>query len=156
MFHHVLRKKEENQEIRRKESRVRIRVDSAGVFCDAFCACCGLLEILHRQKGSSGAFSPAMKMKPDPCWVCQDCGMRASAGRAFSVSTYHSGTCDICGKETAVTEPRDFYYPRFPNCAEDVSEHDANNRKQRAMIKRYRMRRKAPRLGKSTAKTVRG
>jgi hypothetical protein len=48
-----------------------------------------------------------------PTLVCQDCGSTASGGKQFSVSTWSIGRCDICGKETAVTEPRDFYNPEF-------------------------------------------
>jgi len=57
--------------------------------------------------------------------VCDECGLEANRltclkkyGREplkpkFTISTYHLGICDICGKETAVTEPRDFFYPDF-------------------------------------------
>ena len=48
-----------------------------------------------------------------PTWVCADCGLKASGGRCFEVSTYHVGKCDVCGQEKPVTEPRDFYYPEF-------------------------------------------
>ena len=30
---------------------------------------------------------------------------------AFNVSTFHKGTCDICGKDKDITELRDFFYP---------------------------------------------
>jgi hypothetical protein len=52
-------------------------------------------------------------MKKYPSWVCRDCGMKASKGKSFQVSTYHFDKCDVCGEELAVTEPRDFYYPKF-------------------------------------------
>lgn len=52
-------------------------------------------------------------MKNYPEWVCAECGMRASGGRCFEISTYHIGKCDVCGKECMVTQPRDFYYPEF-------------------------------------------
>lgn len=49
-------------------------------------------------------------------WVCIPCGKRASekcGTKIFSVSTFHMGTCDVCGKFSAVTEPRDFGHPNF-------------------------------------------
>jgi hypothetical protein len=50
-------------------------------------------------------------MKPDyPAWVCLDCGARYGYRGATDghIMTMHIGTCDICGEERAVTEPRDF------------------------------------------------
>jgi hypothetical protein len=54
-----------------------------------------------------------------PAWCCRDCGSRYSrtaykvGGVSVStsvsrVSTYHEDPCDVCGKEAACTEPRDF------------------------------------------------
>ncbi len=66
-----------------------------------------------------------MTTKKYPSWVCQDCGVKANTLTCikkygskpkklqFSVSTYHRGTCEVCGKEKMVTEPRDFFYPNF-------------------------------------------
>ena len=57
--------------------------------------------------------------------VCRECGLAANAltcllkyGQyplkpAFSVSTWYQGTCDSCGRDTSVTEERDFFYPDF-------------------------------------------
>lgn len=61
--------------------------------------------------------------------VCYECGVEANRltciakyglkfdekkfKKSFTVSTYHSGVCDICKKEKPVTEPRDFFYPDF-------------------------------------------
>ncbi len=45
-------------------------------------------------------------------WICQSCGEKYCNGPQFSVSTWHMDTCDICGEETACTEPRDFGYLR--------------------------------------------
>lgn len=57
--------------------------------------------------------------------VCTPCGITANYltclkkyGKPpkkfhFTVSTYHDGVCDVCGQETTVTEPRDFFYPDF-------------------------------------------
>jgi hypothetical protein len=44
---------------------------------------------------------------PPPVWCCYDCGVE-EYGPAHSSSTWHAGTCGICGKVTGVTEPRDF------------------------------------------------
>jgi hypothetical protein len=52
-------------------------------------------------------------MKPYPNLVCSDCGLKASKGKCFSMSCYHSNTCDVCQEVKAVTQPRDFYYPKF-------------------------------------------
>lgn len=52
-------------------------------------------------------------------WVCLTCGKRAlgrpnnKGKKQLSVSTYHNGICDVCRKEKAVTETRDFGYPIF-------------------------------------------
>ena len=48
-----------------------------------------------------------------PSWVCQECGQSASKRGQFNLSTWHQGTCDVCGKATNVIEPRDFFYPDF-------------------------------------------
>ena len=48
-----------------------------------------------------------------PEFICNDCGFKASDGRKAIVSTYHMGFCDICGNWKAITEPRDFFYPKF-------------------------------------------
>lgn len=66
-----------------------------------------------------------MKKYPEVLAVCTPCGITANYltcldiyGQPpkkfqFSVSTYHEGVCGVCGKETTVTEPRDFFYPNF-------------------------------------------
>lgn len=55
--------------------------------------------------------------------VCDDCGLEANKLTCLkkygalpkkaksTLSTYHKGTCDCCGKEASVTEARDFFYP---------------------------------------------
>lgn len=61
-----------------------------------------------------------------PHWVCNQCGWVASFATqitrgkqpdktevAFKLSTYHVDNCEVCGKETWVTEARDFFYPDF-------------------------------------------
>lgn len=59
---------------------------------------------------------------------CSDCGQAANflvclkkygakpKQSAFSVSTFHQGTCDICGETKAVTEARDYFYPTDRAC----------------------------------------
>jgi hypothetical protein len=49
------------------------------------------------------------KTKEDMSWVCQECGEEYGY-TAVSCSTYHTGTCHVCGKETAVTQLRDWGY----------------------------------------------
>ena len=52
-------------------------------------------------------------------WVCSDCGRKAmqlpenKGKRAFQISTYHTGECDVCKQRKAVTETRDFMFPVF-------------------------------------------
>jgi len=45
-----------------------------------------------------------------PTWVCQACGCKYGRmlNMGMHMSTWHNGTCDICGNQAAVTEPRDF------------------------------------------------
>lgn len=42
-----------------------------------------------------------------PQWICSSCGAK-HGNRRCGVATWHVGTCDICGIEASVTEPRDF------------------------------------------------
>jgi methionyl-tRNA synthetase len=52
--------------------------------------------------------------KPYPQWVCQTCGSYAAQGKhKNNYSTYHEGTCEVCGHFKSITEPRDFGYPKF-------------------------------------------
>lgn len=45
--------------------------------------------------------------------VCIPCGKKYGAkSDKGGVSTFHNGTCDICDREAAVTEFRDFGYER--------------------------------------------
>lgn len=58
-------------------------------------------------------------------WVCSPCGWTANyltclekygqppQKASYNVSTYHNGTCDVCGQYTHITETRDFFYPDF-------------------------------------------
>lgn len=43
-----------------------------------------------------------------PSWICHECGMKHGNGKRSPVSCWHEGECDICKRETAVTEPRDY------------------------------------------------
>ena len=43
-------------------------------------------------------------------WICFECGNKHGKPKG-GVSTYHTGICEWCGKEKAVTEDRDFNYP---------------------------------------------
>lgn len=46
-------------------------------------------------------------MKKQVYWICRDCGLKYGK-IVCRVSTMHKGKCEICGKEKAVTEGRDF------------------------------------------------
>lgn len=57
--------------------------------------------------------------------VCRPCGLAANIVTclakygelplkySYNISTMHTGTCDVCGNVTYVTEPRDFFHPDF-------------------------------------------
>lgn len=48
-----------------------------------------------------------------PAWICRPCGEAHGRGMpAGHASTWHEDTCGICGKVTAVSEPRDFGHLR--------------------------------------------
>lgn len=80
------------------------------------CALAVLIFILIHVKGppyqmkNQGRQKPATKSILNPDWVCYDCGMRLGRRQygEGQISTMHRGRCDICGKETEVTQPRDF------------------------------------------------
>lgn len=63
-------------------------------------------------------------------WICADCGniaryvtictRRVGAPQLNldrvakgGVATFHDGVCDLCGRETVVTQPRDFGHPDY-------------------------------------------
>jgi len=58
-----------------------------------------------------------MTIKPSdkdyPEWVCYDCGIEASEGNVFELSSWHDDVCGVCHEKKSCTEPRDFYYPDF-------------------------------------------
>ena len=43
-------------------------------------------------------------------WICSECGNKYGKAR-FTVSTFHAGICEWCGRKRAVTEDRDYGYP---------------------------------------------
>lgn len=54
-----------------------------------------------------------------PTWVCGECAEKY--GGIYNdghVSCWHMDWCDVCGKTKAVTEPRDYMFPRFPERAD--------------------------------------
>lgn len=54
-------------------------------------------------------------MKPYPSEVCFDCGEKHGRGMSKDhICTTYPGTCGVCGKETTVTEPRDFGHLNEP------------------------------------------
>ena len=73
--------------------------------------------------------------------VCRECGISANVltclkkfGQrpmqlAFSVSTFHTSTCDVCGsKDVPVTEPRDFFHPDFSLLADAREQFERKNK----------------------------
>jgi anaerobic ribonucleoside-triphosphate reductase len=44
-----------------------------------------------------------------PAWCCAKCGEKYGRRQA-GLATWHLDTCGVCGKESVVTEPRDFGY----------------------------------------------
>ncbi len=59
--------------------------------------------------------SHGKKLKPYPCWVCLRCGSEARTVKwRPGLSTWHNGKCQVCGRDSGVTQPRDFGYPDFP------------------------------------------
>lgn len=55
-----------------------------------------------------------MKGRSYPAWICDDCGRHYGRVITGHCATYHEGdACGWCGRDdVAVTEPRDFGYPR--------------------------------------------
>ena len=52
-------------------------------------------------------------MREYPIWICHKCGNKYGKPRD-TIATWHKGKCDVCGKKTMVTEPRDYGTPDFP------------------------------------------
>jgi len=50
-----------------------------------------------------------------PVWVCADCGIKEARISKEGAATFHMDVCQVCGKHTYVTEPRDYGYPEFSN-----------------------------------------
>jgi len=44
-----------------------------------------------------------------PTWVCHKCGVKYGSFRA-GIASWHQDTCGCCGRNTSVTEPRDYGY----------------------------------------------
>lgn len=42
-----------------------------------------------------------------PAWICSPCGDKHGR-RECGISTWHMGTCGVCGEQAMVSEPRDF------------------------------------------------
>lgn len=74
---------------------------------------CENLECKKERLRRNSKIYDAKKLKPYPHWVCNECGLKASKGRQYKVSTWHIGKCEVCGEEKEVTESRDFFYPKF-------------------------------------------
>ena len=47
------------------------------------------------------------KLLKYPVVICHVCGMKYGNKQPY-IATWYDGKCGVCGKYTAVTEPRDF------------------------------------------------
>lgn len=45
---------------------------------------------------------------PYPAWICRPCGQKHGKQPKGRISSWHAGTCGVCGQPADVTEPRDF------------------------------------------------
>lgn len=75
------------------------------------CPQCPKVKISRRQEMDWHNRNHHSKHYPD--FVCRECGINASSGKALNVSAYHLGFCEICLKQKPVTSPRDFFSPPF-------------------------------------------
>lgn len=49
-----------------------------------------------------------------PSWICTECAVKNGGSMPEDhMATWHMGVCGVCSKEKAVTEPRDFRYPKI-------------------------------------------
>jgi len=48
-----------------------------------------------------------------PCWICNECATSRGYSNRCTMSTYHEDACGWCEEIKAVTQPRDYGYPRF-------------------------------------------
>lgn len=59
-----------------------------------------------------GGCSPMSERRmTDPATICADCGARLGRCPDGHVASWWQDTCDYCGRETSVTEPRDYGWP---------------------------------------------
>lgn len=45
-------------------------------------------------------------------YICAECGTAHGRRSSGPATTWHYGTCDVCGRPEMVTEPRDFGHLR--------------------------------------------
>ncbi len=48
-----------------------------------------------------------------PAWICDECAQSRGHRNQFQASTYHEDVCGWCEQMKAVTQPRDFGYPKY-------------------------------------------
>lgn len=54
-----------------------------------------------------------MTKKPYPAWICTSCAEEAGGKiPANHLACWHVDKCGVCGGTTAVTQPRDWGYPK--------------------------------------------
>jgi hypothetical protein len=65
--------------------------------------------------------------KDYPNWICATCGTRYGR-KQCGIACWHFDTCNICGEETEVTQPRDYGHLRNDwakdcPCIHEAAEH---------------------------------
>lgn len=50
-----------------------------------------------------------MQPKPEyPTWICVRCAGKYGEHDASIITRWYNGGCDVCGKQTLVTEPKNY------------------------------------------------
>jgi len=86
-----------------------------------------------KTKTTSNHKTSTLKCTKEILQVCDSCGIEARRltylkrfGREpglqkMTISTYHTGICDVCKLNKSVTEPRDFFYPDFDLITKEIN-----------------------------------
>jgi sulfur relay (sulfurtransferase) complex TusBCD TusD component (DsrE family) len=48
-----------------------------------------------------------------PAWTCRECAESRGYSNRCMISTWHEDSCGWCEQIKAVTQPRDYGYPKF-------------------------------------------
>ena len=63
--------------------------------------------------------TPSKAARDYPAWICSECGDKHGRWPEGHCATWHNGECGWCGGTRAVTEPRDYRWPKWPVRKED-------------------------------------